>query len=284
MSRDPLRFRLGINLVIFFAVLISGTLIFTSLEGWSFLNAFYYVIVTIATVGYGDIHPITSTGKVFAILLIITGVGTFLGVIANTTEIILRRREKWLRRRKLNMLIGVFFSEVGNHLIRLFVASDPNAEEIRRGLEINDRWTSRDFQNIGRHLKQFRYSIIISKTHLQSLKELLTNQRDFFARLLENPVLMEHESFTDLLQATFHLTEELSYRKDLDQLPESDRDHLKGDGVRVYQLLVQEWIIYMEYLKGNYPYLFSLAMRINPFSLQPSPVVGKESSISSSSG
>ncbi len=103
MSRDPLRFRLGINLVIFFAVLISGTLIFTSLEGWSFLNAFYYVIVTIATVGYGDIHPITSTGKVFAILLIITGVGTFLGVIANTTEIILRRREKWLRRKKLNL-------------------------------------------------------------------------------------------------------------------------------------------------------------------------------------
>lgn len=284
MARDPLRFRLSINLIIFFAVLISGTLIFASLEGWSFLNAFYYVIVTIATVGYGDILPTTSTGKIFAILLIIIGVGTFLGVIANTTEIILSRREKWIRMKKLNMLIGVFFSEVGNHLIRLFVASDPHAEEIRKALEINDHWTPSDFQNISRHLKKFNYSVEISKTHLQSLKGLLTSQRDFLVRLLENPVLMEHESFTDLLQATFHLTEELAYREDLDQLPESDRNHLKGDVVRVYHLLIQEWIVYMEYLKGNYPYLFSLAMRINPFNPQPSPVVQKESSISSQVG
>lgn len=284
MARDPLRFRLGINLIIFLAVLISGTLIFTSVEGWSFLNAFYYVIVTIATVGYGDILPSTSTGKIFAILLIIIGVGTFLGVIANTTEIILTRREKGIRLKKLNMLIGVFFSEVGNHLIRLFVASDPHAEEIRRDLKITDRWTSRDFQNIKSSLKQFCYSVEISKTHLQSLKGLLTSQRDFFARLLENPVLMEHESFTDLLQATFHLTEELAYREDLGQLPESDLNHLKGDEIRVYQLLVQEWVVYMEYLKGNYPYLFSLAMRINPFIPQASPVVEKESSISSPEG
>lgn len=284
MTRDSLLFRLSINLIIFFAVLILGTLIFASLEHWSFLNAFYYVIVTIATVGYGDIHPTTSIGKVFAILLIITGVGTFLGVIANTTELMLSRREKWIRMKKLNMLIGVFFSEVGNRLIRLFVDSDPHAEDIRRGLEINDQWTSRDFQNVREHLKRFPYSIEISKTQLEALKGFLSGQRDFFARLLENPVLMEHESFTDLLQAVFHLTEELAYREDLGQIPESDQNHLKGDMIRIYQLLIQEWIVYLEYLKDNYPYLFSLAMRINPFNPQASPIVKKESSILSIHG
>ena len=45
-----------------------------------------------ATVGYGDIHPVTASGKLLAILIIITGVGTFLGVIANTTELMLNRK------------------------------------------------------------------------------------------------------------------------------------------------------------------------------------------------
>jgi hypothetical protein len=42
---------------------------------------------------------------------------------------------------------------------------------------------------------------------------------------------------------------------------------------RVYGLLVREWLSYMQHLKGTYPYLFSLAMRTNPFDSQASPVV-----------
>ena len=273
MTHDPLRFRLTVNLMIFFAVLISGTLVFTYLENRSLIDAFYYVIVTIATVGYGDVHPVTTAGKVFAILLIITGVGTFLGVIANGTEIMLSRREKLARMRKLNMVIGVFFSEVGTHLISLFVDLDPNAEEIRKGLNITEKWTHQDFRDVREHLQKFQYDIDVPKSKLGFLKEFLLRKRDFLVRLLENPSLLEHESFTDLLRAVFHLTEELAYREDPNHLPESDQGHIKGDMIRVYNLLVREWIAYMEYLKVNYPYLFSLAMRTNPFNRQASPIV-----------
>ncbi len=48
-------------------------------------------------------------------------------------------------------------------------------------------------------------------------------------------------------------------------LPDTDYEHLSGDLKRVYQLLVREWLSYMEHLKGAYPYLFSLAVRTNPF-------------------
>jgi len=273
MTHDPIRFRLTINLMIFFAVVIFGTLVFIYLENRSFIDAFYYVIVTIATVGYGDVHPITTAGKVFAILLIIAGVGTFLGVIANGTEIMLSRREKLILMKKLNMVIGVFFSEVGTKLIRIFVDSDPNSEEIRKGLNITETWTHQDFQNVSEHLKKFQYDIEISKSEFGSLKEFLLMRRDFLVRLLENPSLLEHESFTNLLRAVFHLTEELAYREDPNQLPQSDRRHIAGDMIRAYHLLVQEWVDYMEYLKVNYPYLFSLAMRTNPFDRQASPIV-----------
>jgi plasmid maintenance system killer protein len=76
---------------------------------------------------------------------------------------------------------------------------------------------------------------------------------------------LEHETFTELLRAVFHLTEELEKRNDLRQLPRADYEHLELDTERAYRILIYEWLQYMEYLMNEYPYLFSLALRTNPF-------------------
>jgi len=104
---------------------------------------------------------------------------------------------------------------------------------------------------------------------------LLVGKRDFLVRLLENPNLLEHESFTDLLWAAFHLTEELDARGGFHGLPDTDRQHLAGDVKRVYSQLALQWLAYMEHLKTDYPYLFSLALRMNPFDPNTSPVVSQ---------
>ena len=91
--------------------------------------------------------------------------------------------------------------------------------------------------------------------------------------LLENPNLLEHESFTELLWAVFHLTEELACRMNLKELPDTDYEHLSADMKRAYVLLIAEWLAYMKHLKINYPYLFSLAARMNPFDPNASPIV-----------
>ena len=93
----------------------------------------------------------------------------------------------------------------------------------------------------------------------------LKERREFLLNLLSNSNLLEHDSFTELLWAVFHLAEELMNRKKLEALPEEDYKHLSGDIRRGYALLVGEWVDYMRHLKTNYPYLFSLAMRTNPF-------------------
>jgi hypothetical protein len=76
---------------------------------------------------------------------------------------------------------------------------------------------------------------------------------------------LEHETFTELLRAVFHLTEELEQRNDLRHLSRADYEHLELDTERAYKLLIYEWLQYMEYLMNEYPYLFSLALRTNPF-------------------
>jgi hypothetical protein len=108
---------------------------------------------------------------------------------------------------------------------------------------------------------------------LQGLRVFLGGHKDLLLRLLENPALLESESFAALLRAVFHLYSELVSRSDLAALPPMDMAHLGGDMKRVYTLLVYHWLDHMQYLKDKYPYLFSLAVRKNPFDPEATPIV-----------
>ena len=101
--------------------------------------------------------------------------------------------------------------------------------------------------------------------NLAELKEFLIARRGFLLRLLENQNLLEHETFTELLWAVFHLMEELDARRDVRALARPDCEHIAGDIRRAYVILIIEWLSYMKHLKNEYPYLFSLAVRTNPF-------------------
>jgi hypothetical protein len=108
---------------------------------------------------------------------------------------------------------------------------------------------------------------------LVRLKEFLSARREFLLTLLENPSLLEHDRFTELLWAVTHLDEELEARQSLADLASKDLEHIAGDIRRMYDHLASEWLDYAEHLKTNYPYLFSLILRTHPFQDHPSPIV-----------
>jgi hypothetical protein len=186
---------------------------------------------------------------------------------------LLSQREKRVRLEKLNMVIGAFFSEVGTRFLVFLSDSDPNLDSLRSKMIVSNDWSDKEFATVSEDLRSYDYKIDMAKINLVDLRDSLLSKRDFMVRLLENPMLLEHESFTGLLRAVFHLTEELESRLDLTHLPESDSQHMAGDIRRAYVLLVGEWLDYMQYLKSSYRYLFSLAMRTNPFDQEASPVV-----------
>jgi hypothetical protein len=158
-------------------------------------------------------------------------------------------------------------------LMDRFSRYDPEFDIIRPELLITAQWTDKDFNAAREDAHKHNYGVDIKKVDLDNLKQFLFERRGFLVRLLENPVLMEHQSFTDLLRATFHLAEELAYRNDFLDLPKPDGEHLAVDIKRVFHLIVSEWLDYMRYLKKNYPFLFSLAMRTNPFDDKASVVI-----------
>jgi hypothetical protein len=190
---------------------------------------------------------------------------------------LLSRREKRARMEKLNMVIGTFFSEVGTQLLTFFSDFDPSLDKIRSDLMVKEHWAEKNFAAVTLQLKKYEYAVDIERLDLEGLRIFLLGKRDFLLRLLENPYVLEHEAFTDLLRAVFHLAEELAFRENVKAVPPSDRRHIAGDIKRAYVLLVHQWLSYMEYLKTHYPYLFSLALRTNPFDQNPSAIV-KEAS------
>lgn len=186
---------------------------------------------------------------------------------------LLHCRERQVMLKKMNMVIGTFFLEVGTELLERFSEFDPDGGDIAQRLLLNNQLSDRDFARIRKAIKKHACVIDVKRGDLAGLKTLLVGQRPFLLDLLRNPNLLEHESFTDLLWAVFHLTEELHYRKDLRLLPEADGQHLDQDAQRAYRRLVVQWIDYMQHLKKTYPYLFSLAMRTNPFDRNASVLI-----------
>ena len=186
---------------------------------------------------------------------------------------LLGEREKRIMLKKLNMVIGAFFSEVGTGLLKIFSDFDSDTDKIRKVLVVTNDWSETEFSEGSKRIKNYNFKMDRQGVDLEKLKSFLIGKRNFLLGLLENPNLLEHESFTDLLWAVFHLTEELENRVDVKRLPDNDFAHLSSDIKRAYILLVVQWLSYMKHLKNDYPYLFSLAIRTNPFDPKASPIV-----------
>lgn len=186
---------------------------------------------------------------------------------------LLQRRERAAKMGKLNMVIGAFYSEVGLSLIRMIDEMQCEPDIVCRDVKVKKDWTHEDFARTVEDFRLRKGAVKVERIGLQRMKDYLSQKRDFLLRLMENPNLLEHERFTELLLAVFHLTDELMERRSFDSLPQTDLAHIGGDAQRAYAQLIVEWMLYLEYLQKTYPYLFSLAIRENPLDADASPIV-----------
>lgn len=74
-------------------VLLSGTIFYRTVEGWSWIDAFYFCAMTAATVGVADMSPQTDIGKLFTVLFLFVGVGVIIALFAQVTRALLKLEE-----------------------------------------------------------------------------------------------------------------------------------------------------------------------------------------------
>tara|TARA_Y100000310_G_scaffold253795_1_gene260760 strand:- start:16 stop:405 length:390 start_codon:yes stop_codon:yes gene_type:complete len=67
--------RLAISVVIFIALILAGAQAYHQIEGWRYVDSLYFTVITVTTIGYGDLTPVTDQGKIFTIFYSFLGIG-----------------------------------------------------------------------------------------------------------------------------------------------------------------------------------------------------------------
>ena len=98
--------RLQISAVVGVLIIVIGTVGYSAIEGWDTLDSLYMTIITVATVGYGEIRTLTPAGRIFTIFIIIFGVGNVAYLAGQLTQLWVEgSMQRVLGRRKLEKQI-----------------------------------------------------------------------------------------------------------------------------------------------------------------------------------
>lgn len=186
-------------------------------------------------------------------------------LVAMVLHQLLHYREKAAMFKKMNMVIGAFFNEIGIGLLEILTSFNTNEQLITEKIKNIEKWSKKELISLSSFVAKHGMKIDLKRGDIIDLKNFVIERRSFLLNLLKNPNLLEHESFTDALWGISHLTDELFHRKSLKRLSDNDIRHIENDMLRAYTGLIHQWLFYMKHLKEEYPYLFSLALRLNPF-------------------
>ena len=93
-SNKNLYYALAIAAILLFI----GTFLFNYLEGWSYVDSFYFSVITLTTIGYGDLAPTTDTSKIIAALYAIFGIGVMIFIMGSVVGKYMFRQKKYLER------------------------------------------------------------------------------------------------------------------------------------------------------------------------------------------
>ncbi len=151
-EHEGLRRRLNQALLLIVGMLSVGTAGYKVIEGWSWFDSFYMTVITLATIGFGETHELGTPGRVFTILLILTGVGTLTYTLGVITEFFaVGGWEAYRRRARMDAVLKNIrehtiicgYGRLGNSITHVLVQQrarvvvvEKGADEVRRLREL----------------------------------------------------------------------------------------------------------------------------------------------------
>jgi len=150
LSRTP---HLVIGIFLAVLILAAGTAGYIFIEGWPFIDALYMTVITLATVGFQEVHQLSHAGRVFTIVLIIMGVGFVFYVAGSIIQFMIegrirdilgrRKLEKELRKQKDHYIV-CGYGRVGSSICDLLASRPLGIVVIERDPERIDRLSDRN--------------------------------------------------------------------------------------------------------------------------------------------
>jgi voltage-gated potassium channel len=141
---DPVR-HLRISIVVLLVIVSVGTVGYTVIEGWRILDSLYMTIITLATVGFREIQPLSDAGKIFTMLLVIFGVGVIGYIVGSLAQIMFEGQfQRIVGRKKVEKKIEALrdhfivcgFGRIGTLICREFAAKPLPFVVIEKNLEV----------------------------------------------------------------------------------------------------------------------------------------------------
>jgi voltage-gated potassium channel len=152
-----------------------------AIEGWNFMDSFYMTIITLATVGYGEVHKVSFEGRLFTVFLILLGVGYFLFVAGNIIQFLVEGRIRLvLGRRKLDTQIKKLkghyiicgYGRIGRVLARFLIARYIDVVVIERS---QNRTPKLDEDGILYIIGDAKDETVLEKAGIRSAKGIITS-------------------------------------------------------------------------------------------------------------
>ncbi len=166
-------------------------------------------------------------------------------------------REQRTRLKKMSMLLGIFFRQVGVDLFVLMAAMVENRDEFDEQVMVQPEWNPRRFRMAEAAVRTTRFRIRTDRRLLAELVRTLREKEGAILEMTRSPHLLEFEDFHHGLISLFHLIEELHFHPDWAELGPASLDHLAQDITKALKALAVLWLQYLQHLKRHHPVLFS---------------------------
>jgi voltage-gated potassium channel len=138
-------FQFVLGLCIMFVIFVSGMCMFVFLEGWSIVDSFYMMVITLSTVGFGEVQPLSDRARLLTSFIIILGVGNFAYIVGSFSRMLvdghlhnlLWRRKVQRRIDKLdNHYIVCGYGRIGGVVVQEILKVSPDVVVVEHDLEL----------------------------------------------------------------------------------------------------------------------------------------------------
>lgn len=168
-----------------FVIFVSGTAAYMIVEGWDLFDSLYMVIISLTTVGYGEVHPLTRDGRIVTSLILLFGVGTFFYLAGAIVQLMIEGHlqnmfgRRWMRKtieRMRGHTIICGYGRIGAIVAREIVAEGHDVVVVERSHTLIEELEQKDVPFVAGDATKDEVLLAAGLQHAKALVSALTDE------------------------------------------------------------------------------------------------------------